>query len=229
MPQAQPHRVAIYATPAADAPLARAAAEWLGRDPFRDAPTRAPDPAVDPFVAEPARYGFHATIKAPFRLADGRTIAEMDAALEAFAASRPIVAVGALQLQRIGAFFALVPAAPEPALAELEEATVRAFEPFRAPLGQDEIARRRPESLTARQRDHLLAFGYPHVFDEFRFHMTLTGRVPDKDLERVEALLRARFASFLGRPLRVDGLALFVEPEPGAPFRVRALHAFGRF
>jgi putative phosphonate metabolism protein len=214
-------RAAIYFTPPRDAPLTRLAAAWLGRDAFSDGPTEAPLP----LVAEPARYGFHATIKPPFRLAEGRTLEELDEALADFCHRHRRAEIAQLELHRIGRFFALVPGGREPALHALADETVRQFEPFRAPLDAAELARRAPDRLTERQREHLDRWGYPYVFDEFRFHMTLTGPVADEDAAAVEARLRERFAPVIGQSLAIDGLALFVEPRPGGPFRVHTLHS----
>jgi putative phosphonate metabolism protein len=220
-------RVAIYATPPAGAPLTRATSLWLGRDAFSGETTRGPDPAIDPIVAEPARYGFHATMRAPFRIAEGYDLEDVDARLADFCASRRAVILPEMELAGLGRFFALVPAAKSGALADLEAALLDAFEPLRAPSTEAEIARRKPDTLTERQKANLAAFGYPHVLDDFRFHMTLTGPVPEAERSRVSTLLAERFAAFDGAPLAVDSLALFVEPEPGAPFRVHSLHHFG--
>ncbi|KQT52790.1 MULTISPECIES: DUF1045 domain-containing protein [unclassified Aureimonas] len=221
-------RVAIYATPPAGAALTRAAALWLGRDAFSGEPTREPDPAIDPLVAEPARYGFHATMRAPFRIADGFDLEDVDARLADFCASRPAVTLPAIELSAIGSFFALVPSAPSAPLADLEAALIEAFEPYRAGLTEAEIARRRPDRLSERQRAHLDAYGYPYVLEDFRFHMTLTGSVPEAERARVAPRLAERFAAFDGAPLVLSSLALFIEPSPGAPFRVHSLHHFGQ-
>lgn len=219
-------RAAIYFTPPAGAPLTEAAARWLGRDAFSGEPTREADPLIDPLVAEPARYGFHATLRAPFRLAEGRSVAALDEALADFAAARETFVVPSLALARLGPFFALVPADTGHELRALESAVLKAFEPFRAPLTEAEIARRRPERLTARQRRYLAERGYPFVLEEFRFHLTLTGPLGPDEAGAVEPSLRERLADFDGAPLLIDALALFVEPEPGAPFRVQARHPF---
>src|SRR5215471_9962322 len=112
-------RVAIYYTPRADHPLTRAAALWLGRDAFTGQPLPTP-PAdaidVSSVTAEPRRYGFHATMKAPFRLPRDRTLAELDRVLAAFCAR--IVPIKAMQLkiERLGSFFALTPASNDGAV-----------------------------------------------------------------------------------------------------------------
>ena len=217
-------RAAIFFTPPAGHPLSRAAGHWLGRNAFDGEPTRPPDAALDERIASPARYGFHATMKAPFRLAEGTDLVDLDAALASFCAANAPVTLEHLILARIGRFFALVPQSPPPALIELESAIVRQFERFRAPLSRAELARREPEHLTERQRENLTAWGYPFVFADFRFHMTLTGPIAEAEAEATQRLLGERFEAFDGEPLTVDGLALFIEPEPGAPFKVHSLH-----
>ncbi|MBO0904371.1 DUF1045 domain-containing protein [Jiella sonneratiae] len=219
-------RAAIYFTPPAGSALAITANRWLGRNPFDGEPTRAPDAARDRLVADPARYGFHATIVAPFRLAGAADLERIDARLAEFAAAQAPFSITASVPARLGRFFALVPAAPSEPLQMLADSAVRAFAKFRAPLSEAEIARRRPEDLSERQRDHLLAWGYPYVFEEFRFHMTLSGPLSDDEAARLAPLLAEAFAPFDGAPLAIDQLALFVEPEPGAPFRVHSVHRF---
>src|SRR5207245_1192733 len=81
----------------------------------------------------------------------------------------------------ISGFIAVIPAEPVAELQQLAADCARDFDSFRAPLGAEDRARRRPEKLTERQRDYLDRWGYPYVMEEFRFHMTLTGRL---DAER---------------------------------------------
>lgn len=219
-------RAAIYFTPPPDAPLAQAAAHWLGRSSYSQVPVREPDQTIDAIVREPARYGFHATLKAPFRLAEDANLAMLNDALSAFVAQRKSFVLPALALKRISHFFAPVPGEPCPSLALLERDALHAFEPFRAPLSEAETARRRPNLLTDRQRRNMDDWGYPYVLDEFRFHMTLTGAVAPQDAAFAEARLSEHFADFVGAPLVLDGLAIFVEPEPGLPFRIHARHSF---
>ena len=217
-------RAAVYATPASGSELARLASLWLGRDAFTGAATRPPDPVRDPVVAEPARYGFHATLRAPFRPKIGLDV--LSDRLAAFCDTRAAPVIRSLTLDRLGSFLALVPGEREPALHALEAEVLDAFEPFRAPLNADEVARRRPDRLSERQREHLEHWGYPFVLEEYRFHMTLTGSLPGPS-DAIHRELEQHFGSVLGRPLVVDGLGLFVEFAPGEPFRVHAFHPFG--
>ncbi len=223
-------RYAIYYTPRQDEPLARIAANWLGRDPF-GAATRPVEAVGDLSAAEVAfhtasarRYGFHATLKAPFRLAPNETEASLRAALDRFAEATPPVVIPSLVVGQIDGFFALVPEMPVPEVDQLANDVVVRFDRFRAPLNAAEIARRRPERLNAVQRHNLERWGYPSVFEEFRFHMTLTGPVEEKDRPRIARILDEFFAPVLAEPVEIANLALFVEPEPGAPFEVHSLH-----
>jgi putative phosphonate metabolism protein len=218
-------RAAIYFTPAKNDPLTVRAAGWLGRDAFDDRIVRDPDPKMDVLVSNPARYGFHATLKAPFRLDDSITLNELDRELAAFAQRTQAVSLGTLAVTRLTHFFALTVQAALPRLLQVEEAVRTTFEPFRAPLTEQEMVRRNPQSLTERQQTNLSRWGYPHVGQDFRFHMTLTNAIVDEDeAARVEKRLHSQFNPVLETPVVIDALALFVEPRPGAPFYVQSRH-----
>ncbi len=227
-------RYAIYFTPGQDDPLTRVAASWLGRDPFSAAHPTAPDvtglsPAEIAYhTASARRYGFHATLKAPFHLAENTTEAELKDAIDRFAAGAEPILLSGLAPTRLDGFLALTPRGPAPDLDRFAGEVVTVFDRFRAPLSDSEIQRRNPDALSPDEFRNLLQWGYPYVFESFRFHMTLTGRVADADLPRVRAAIDEVFAPVLERPAIVDGLALFVEPEPGAPFMVRSWHGLGR-
>ena len=73
----QMKRFAIYYAPRGGA-FADAAAAWLGWDLTRGRAVAQPDlpglvdlPGLADLTAEPRKYGFHGTIKPPFRLAGG--------------------------------------------------------------------------------------------------------------------------------------------------------------
>lgn len=227
-------RYALYYVPPKDHALTRRAAEWFGRDPFtgEDIETPALD-AMDPvriafFRAVPRRYGFHATLKAPFRLVEGATEADLVAEAAAFAARTPPFSIQRLEIKRLKNFFALRPSETEAELDRMAGDVVGTFEPFRAPLSDAEIERR-SETLSGRvELGNLQRWGYPYVFDTFRFHMTLTGPVAEKDFEEVSRALDEQFSKALSVPIPVAGLALCVEPEPNAPFRMHSYFAFSQ-
>ncbi|HTZ38232.1 MAG TPA: DUF1045 domain-containing protein [Stellaceae bacterium] len=85
-------RYAVYFVPEPGAPLARFGAAWLGYDiaggkaAARPALAGVPAERLEAITAEPRRYGFHATLKPPFSLAEGTSAAALDAAVAALAA-----------------------------------------------------------------------------------------------------------------------------------------------
>jgi putative phosphonate metabolism protein len=226
-------RFAIYFTPPPDSLLTRLAASWLGRDPFTGAAVQSPfvstlSPAEIAFhSAPPRRYGFHATLKAPFRLAPGESEASLADAVAAFAASRETFHIPQLAVGQLDGFFALLPGASVAALNGFADDVVREFDRFRAPLSEAEIERRNPDSLSAEEFNNLHRWGYPYVFESFRFHMTLTGRAFGNEAERIRVALDEVFGATLAAPVPVDGIALFVEREAGAPFAVHSYCGFG--
>lgn len=226
-------RYAIYFAPPADDRLSQTAGRWLGRDAFTgethelpvlaglDAGTR------HALTADPRRYGFHGTLKAPFSLAHGHDEAELVAAFEDFAADLDPFEIPELALHQLGPFFALVSAAHCQPLQDFAARAVRSFEPFRAPLSDADMVRRNPDRLPERQRQYLKEWGYPYVFEEFQFHLTLTGPVPAETTTTMRTVLESTFAEHIGKPLHVASVALFVEPQRGAPFLVHSLLPLG--
>jgi putative phosphonate metabolism protein len=226
-------RYAIYHTPESDHPLTMAAVKWLGRDAFGRPVPELSLPAGwtqaehERLVADPARYGFHATLKAPFSLAVHRSEAELTDAVRRFRANTQELVIPSLELRQIDGFFALVPAKAVSSVQDFAALVVRQFDEFRAPLTPAEIVRRDPERLSERQRSYLKNWGYPYVFEEFFFHMTLTGRVPPDNAGLVRGVLESHFAGFIGRPHRINHIALFVEPAPGSDFSVHSHRLIG--
>ncbi|SLN76119.1 DUF1045 domain-containing protein [Oceanibacterium hippocampi] len=216
-------RYAIYFTPDPASPLWLTGCRWLGRDPVSGALFEAPS-GIDPdcwrrVTAAAAGYGFHATLKPPFHLAGGRTLPDLVDRMRVFASPRPAFEAPPLVVADLAAFLALVPTVLSRPLGRLAGDCVAHFDDFRAPPSDRELAKRRAAGLSARQEALLGRWGYPYVFEEFRFHMTLTSRL-DADLRaRLLAHLEARFADVTAEPLGVDGIALFEQPAPGAPFR----------
>lgn len=228
-------RYAIYAVPGAAAQagfnepptnvaLGNAARDWFARPEFHHVTTNA------------RRYGFHATLKAPFHLADGVTGDALSGFARKFAAHTAPVVVPSLQLRRLGGagdsdlgFRALVPTRDCPAVGQLAARIVTQFDPMRAPLTNEEYDRRKPEHLDEQQRDHLRRWGYPHVLDRFRFHFTLTDALSGdgsigQGTAEVDAALASQFAQVLGSDLELVALCICVEPEPGATFELHSIH-----
>jgi putative phosphonate metabolism protein len=218
-------RYAVYVAP--EGPLAEFAAGWLGWDAVAGRARPHPEfkglPRPLPELTEaPRKYGFHATLKAPFRLAAGADEAALKWAVDALAQRLPPAGSAGLRLEAIGDFLALVPDGEDSGIAALAASVVQALDAFRAPLTPDDIARRQPDRLTARQRILLDRWGYPYVMEEFRLHLTLTGALPAAERAAVAAVL-AEHMPPLPRPFAIEALALFAEAADGR------FHLLGRY
>jgi hypothetical protein len=219
-----PERFALYYAPATTHPLWLKAVQWLDRDPAEGTPLPAD---IEGIAAEyrhrisrsARRYGFHATIKAPMLLAASVGRRELEEELTAFALKRPQVEIGRLVPRFIDGFLALVPAAQGKTLTDFAGEVVAHFERFRAPMTPGEREKRiRGRNYTEHQLGLLDRYGYPHVMDEFQFHMTLTDRLPEGERDAVLAAATTWFAPVIAEPFMLDRLALFREAEPGTPF-----------
>lgn len=205
-------RHAVYYAPRPGA-LADLAASWLGWD-GAGGQAVAQVMAAQGLTAGAARYGFHGTLRAPFRLREGFGEGELAEAVAALAARLPAAGADGLRLADMDGFLALVPEGETQAIDDLAAAVVEATDPARAPLTEAEIARRRPEALTPRERALLDRWGYPYVMEAFRFHLTLTDRLSTDQIPGVMQTLRAHLGP-LPQPFVIEDLCLFGEDASG--------------
>ena len=219
-------RYGIYFSPREGSRLHELGNRWLGRDAATGEPLDPGLPDAMPrdewlrATQSPRRYGFHATLKPPFRLAEGAKYEYLQAALRDFAASHEQFDAPPLAVGTLGHFLALTLSKPSERFSHLADDAVRDFERFRAPASGSELAQRLRDSLSAREREHVMQWGYPYVFDTWKFHMSLTGSLPQHTLPPLADYLCGRFAPVCGEPLLVDSVCIFLEPSPGAPFRL---------
>ena len=216
-----PWRIALYWAPEEDDPLHARGSSWLGRDAARGAALPQPMLAgldITEVTADPRGYGLHATLKPPFRPAHGHAAARDAAA--ALAARIAPFDLPPLAVHDLDGFLALRETAPCPALHAFADACVAALDDHRLPPTEAEIARRRPERLSPRQRAHLDRWGYPYVFEEWRFHVTLTRRLAAQEKAVLLPAVTGHLADAPGRARRVAAISLFVQPAPGAPFTI---------
>jgi ribose 1,5-bisphosphokinase len=162
------------------------------------------------------RYGFHATLKAPFRLAKGVGLAELISEVDAWSAAQSAFVMPPLEPRRLEDFHALVPAAADSRLVALAADCVVRFDRFRAPLSDAEVSRRRARALSPRQEALLARWGYPYVLDEFRFHLSLSG----------PGAPAPQGLELPGEALLFDALSIFYEPVTGADFHLAHRAAF---
>jgi putative phosphonate metabolism protein len=219
-------RYAIYYAPEPASVLDRFGADLLGYDAAagEDLPFPADVIAAVPdwreLTSDPRKYGFHATLKAPFSLAPDKTEADIFAACAAFAATPRAIPVISPVVGAISGFIAIIPAEPPADLIQLAADCVREFDVLRAPLTEADRARRNPSQLTAAQRDYLDRWGYPYVMEQFRFHMTLTGRLGSERREPLLAMLRSRFSSTGIERLAIDRIVAFRQDDAASRFRI---------
>jgi putative phosphonate metabolism protein len=217
-------RYAVYFAPAETTALWQAGCRWLGREARTGAALS--QPKVDGWSAErireitasPRMYGFHATLKPPFRLAAGRSVAQLASAAGELAVRVQAFLVPQLSVTSLDGFLALQPSGDDAKLRALADACVTELDGFRRPPSAAELEQRRVASLSPREDELLAQFGYPYVLDQFRFHMTLTERLSRADANLLRPSLRDYFASALAEPLRCDDVCLFVQDGPGKAF-----------
>jgi ribose 1,5-bisphosphokinase len=229
-------RYALYYTPDPGSAWWRFGSAWLGR--CAAAGNELPQPqidGVDPALMKvlteaPRRYGFHATLKPPFRLARGASLIALEQALERFCARQSAIRLPPLKVAELDDFLALVPSAKDARIDALAAACVRGLDRFRAPPTAAELERRRAAGLSPREDSLLQRWGYPYVLDRFRFHFSLTGSLRAESPYFVAALQEAAaaaVATLAENPLVLDAICIFEEPAPGADLRIVHRARFG--
>ena len=227
-------RFAIYFAPPPRSALEGFGRSWLGRDHTTgeilvSLKLDGLDPTLQAAVTQSARhYGFHATLKAPFELAPDRGIDDLYACAERFVAKRQPFEAPPLRIAAISKWVAFTLSGPSGAMDQLAADCVRDFEAFRAPMSEAEVERRRKSGLTDRQDRNLLAFGYPHIFEDFHFHMTLAGPLePVQQRKILDQLLAIAPPLITEEPLVVDAISIYQQESRDQPFILTARLPFG--
>lgn len=220
-------RYAIYFIPPPSSRLYRYGSAVLGYDCYTGNDVAFPDSfggsAVDwnELTAAPRRYGFHATLKAPFFLAPSCTEQQLVNALQNFAGLGHALHSFVPALRELEDFIAVVPQQPEASLNALAASCTTLFDAYRAPMSPQERARRLASDLSQSQIQNLDRWGYPFVLSDFRFHMTLTGAVPQRRRKAVLEVLRDGLHHMkVESPIALDRLTLMKQDTAQAPFRV---------
>jgi hypothetical protein len=220
-------RYGIYYVPARDTPLAEFGSAILGYDLERGAERERlnvpglAEGQLARLTGRARRYGFHATLRAPFALPAGRSrIDVLKFAADVADRCHP-VEISGLEVAMLGRFAALTPQRACPELNALAAAFVEGLDLLRAIEARD-AAKWPPAKLSNRQTELLNAWGYPYVFDQYRFHMTLTDPIPAQLAGTIHDALRRAAADIVGKPLTIDAVAVVEETEPTAPFRAIA-------
>ena len=218
-------RYAIYYTPPPFSRLAAFASGVIGYDCFEAVDVRFAQLAgIDPHVqklmtVDPRRYGFHATIVAPFHLRV-HSEDELIAAANHFAGKARPVRIGSLEVAVLGDFIALVPVRSTAEISRLTATSLEAFDAYRPPLSAADRERRLRMHLTPRQIELMDRWGYPFVLDEYRFHMTLTGALPEHMRDDFRHALAHAFAERSRDTFDLDAISVMRQDDAAARFRV---------
>jgi hypothetical protein len=209
-------RYAIFYTPGGD--LGDWGAGWLGWDSHRG--TASLQRSIDgidvaALTATPQKYGFHGTLKAPFVLAADADEVWLAQTAESFASKHAPVDAGPFALRYQNGFIALRPCNDPPDLRDFAAHVVRAFDHLRTPLSDEDIARRRKARLSPRQDQQMMVWGYPFIFEDFHFHLTLTGRLPERSAAQVIAALEPALAQVMPARISIDAITLMGEDAEG--------------
>ncbi len=227
-------RYAIYFAPADDSPLGVFGASVLRRKAGNAQAWYNPDLPYNfdntdlwlSCIKKPARYGFHATIKAPFELAPGCTADQLLSDVEQFCKNQSVLAMPDLAPRRTRRFDALAFEKQPDAIKAFANKCVEHFEPYRGPLTEADLKRRHQDNLSEEQQHYLDQFGYPYIFNQFNFHMTLSGNMPDADNGYLQWLSTIYPLMVPETPV-LDRLSVFHQPDRNTPFVRVAEFTFG--
>ncbi|MBA4255987.1 MAG: hypothetical protein C0445_08950 [Polaromonas sp.] len=222
-------RYALYFAPPPSSPWWQAGSQWLGRCAASGLdlpPLTAPglsSEAMRRLTATPARYGWHATLKAPFTLAAGVSLEMLEAQLAKVCSNHRAFTLPVFDVAMLGDFLALVPSSTPAELRAVADACVTELHPLAAPLSPMDLARRRQSGLSERQDELLQTWGYPHVLEQFRFHFSLTGPLIHEPPAVRHALLAAARAHFNNLPpCKFHAVSVFIEPGHGLPMQLHS-------
>ena len=228
-------RYAIYFAPPQGTGLERVCSAILGRCVSSGTALQQPAiPGIEPvrwaeLTASPRHYGLHATLKPPFFLAKPHDEAALLECVDLIAAKMRPFDLPGLELSLLGSFLALTLTVSCQELEDLARICVTALDHFRRPPRPEELARRRAKGLTANQERLLGLWGYPYVLEKMRFHLTLTGSIPDpQERESVRAALAPLLAPVLYTPVPVQDICVFRQADLKEPFTIQKRIALAR-
>jgi hypothetical protein len=227
-PLPAPYRYSVYFAPPPQSAWWQAGSQWLGRCAAGNAVLAMPaikgmsEDEWQSARAAPRRYGWHATLKAPFILAPDTSVNLLATTLSTLAQSMQAFDMPLMQVVLMDDFLALVPQVESEKANTVAARCVVELQSLAATLSESELKRRRQAGLSAEQDAMLLRWGYPFVLEHYRLHFSLTGSLKNFSQHQIENLLAAAQDWFaVLPPCRLDSLALFVEPSPGADFMLQ--------
>jgi hypothetical protein len=222
-----PFRYAVYFCPSPDSDWGIAGAKWLGRCAITGKRGQQLEiSGIDSelfrsLTSDPKRYGWHATLRAPFKLVPEHEVGDLLLKLHQLAKTLKPFDLPKLVVSTAGGFLSLRPKITSDELDAAAATFVRELQSFALPLTEAELTRRRKAELTPEQDKLLVNWGYPWVLEEFNFHFSLTGSLDSVDSKIEKKLIQAAKKHFENlSSCRFDRIALVIEPEAGKDFEV---------
>lgn len=204
-------RYAIYFCLPEKSEFQKKAANWLGWD--VDAGQEAASNVPESWTFAAKKYGFHATMKAPFRLSKDSNLDALKSDITRCVKKHRAFSLGWLDIRSLGGFLAFMPHKQPELLSDLAADLVMELDRHRDPLTEQELLRRRAADLSDRQDQLLMKYGYPYVLEQFKFHMTLTGNIDQ--IDEAAKLAEEYFANELKDEIYVREVALCGERSDG--------------
>ncbi len=208
-------RYAIYYAPIENPELDLFGKCWLGWDPYKGEETTKSDlsklPSFKKFsglVLTPKQYGFHGTIKAPFRLKNKYTYSDLENKVREISKQIQSFHLDKLVIKKLGNFIALTPS-KNLKVNDVSNKFVEGLDFLRDDLSEDEIKKRHPHKLSFNQKKMLFKWGYPYVFNEFKFHLTLTGKLRIEEIDNVYKYLQTILKSVNLRKIHFKSICIF--------------------
>ncbi len=214
------YRYAIYFIPEKNSILYRLGSALLGYDIYAGKSVEKPSIALpsgisaQELVAGVQHYGLHATVVAPFFLNE-TSEKELVHSVNYFCQSNQPVIFPRVKVHLHQGFMAVCPAETENTeqtaytpMQALAAKAVRFFYPLRKAPSDAEINSRLGAGLSTRQMEYLKRWNYPYVFEEYSFHITLTGMVNENDVPCLNTVLYNYLEEALAEPLIIDRLCI---------------------
>lgn len=167
------------------------------------------------YCEKPAKYGFHATLKAPFRLKRNVKTKDFYDVISHIAAQHSRFKIKGLKIVYRKKFTFITSRKEIKSLINLENDLVKHLDTFRAELNKTEIKKRNPDSLTFKQNKYLKEWGYPFVLDQFKFHMTLMNQNNNKLSNKQKLELEKLIYKISNNLLEFNEISLLGENKNG--------------
>ncbi len=217
-------RYAIFYLPKQSSELWKRASQWLEYDSYLGEiiTSRVKPKHLSIYIQRAAKYGFHGTLKAPFRLHQGKTEEELLLHMDTVAKQLSPISTDGFEILQIGKYLALTLSDEAGGIhnkvTELANHCVEIFDVYRKPMAEDD-RQQRLTGLNARQIQLLDQWGYPYVQEQYQFHMTLADSIPENMISEVSKFAYEYLGDSIKKPINIDAISVLKQVN-GKPFEV---------